>query len=183
MEPHLRAPDPAHQLFEQLWTASIPGKAHTVDDYQGARWRGNAVYGRGLNVRDWLFVEDHAQALTLILEQGKVGETYNLGGNAERRNIEVVNAICDAMDELKPCPNGMSYRELIAFVSDRPGHDFRYAIDFAKLKTELGWSPKHSFETGLHVTVKWYLENRVWWEPLLSAHDASARRGLSKKSA
>ena len=141
------------------------------------------VYGHGLNVRDWLFVDDHAQALTLVLERGRVGETYNIGGKAERRNIDVVAAICDAMDRLTQCPNGGSHRELINFVPDRPGHDFRYAIDFAKLNSELGWSPKHSFETGLNATVRWYLENRAWWEPLLSAHNASIRRGLSKKSA
>jgi dTDP-glucose 4,6-dehydratase len=141
------------------------------------------VYGRGLNVRDWLFVDDHAQALTLVLERGRVGETYNIGGNGERRNIDVVGAICDTMDGLKQCPNGASHRELITFVPDRPGHDFRYAIDFGKIKSELGWSPQHSFATGLNATVKWYLENRAWWEPLLSAHDASIRRGLSKKSA
>ena len=141
------------------------------------------VYGCGLNVRDWLFVDDHAQALMLVLERGRVGETYNIGGNAERRNIDVVGAICDAMDRLTQCPNGASHRELINFVPDRPGHDFRYAIDFAKLNAELGWSPQHSFETGLNATVRWYIENRAWWEPLLSAHDASVRRGLSKKSA
>ena len=141
------------------------------------------VYGRGLNVRDWLFVDDHAQALTLVLERGRAGETYNIGGKAERCNIDVVGAICDAMDRLTQCPNGASHRKLINFVPDRPGHDFRYAIDFAKLNSELGWSPKHSFETGLNATVRWYLENRAWWEQLLSAHDASIRRGLSKKSA
>jgi dTDP-glucose 4,6-dehydratase len=141
------------------------------------------VYGRGLNVRDWLFVDDHAQALTLVLERGRLGETYNIGGKAERRNIDVVRAICDAMDRLTQCPNAASHRELINFVPDRPGHDFRYAIDFAKLNAELGWSPQHSFETGLTATVRWYLENRAWWEPLLSAHDASVRRGLSKKRA
>jgi dTDP-glucose 4,6-dehydratase len=141
------------------------------------------VYGQGLNVRDWLFVDDHAEALTLVLECGRAGETYNIGGKAERRNIDVVGAICDAMDMLTQCPNGGSHRKLISFVPDRPGHDFRYAIDFAKLNTELGWSPKHSFETGLNATVKWYLENRTWWEPLLGTHDASIRRGLSKKIA
>ena len=141
------------------------------------------VYGRGLNVRDWLFVDDHAQALTLVLERGRAGETYNIGGKAERRNIDVVGTICDTMDRLTQCPNGGSHRELINFVPDRPGHDFRYAIDFAKLNSELGWSPKHSFETGLNATVRWYLENRAWWEPLVSAHDASIRRGLAKKSA
>jgi dTDP-glucose 4,6-dehydratase len=141
------------------------------------------VYGRGLNVRDWLFVDDHVQALTLVLERGRVGKTYNIGGNAERRNIDVVGAICDAMDQLTQCPTGSSHRKLINFVPDRPGHDFRYAMDFSKLNAELGWSPRHSFETGLLSTVKWYLENRAWWQPLLSAHDAGARRGLSKKSA
>jgi dTDP-glucose 4,6-dehydratase len=141
------------------------------------------VYGRGLNVRDWLFVEDHAHALTLVLERGRVAETYNIGGKAERRNIDVVSAICDVLDVLTPRPSSASHRELITFVPDRPGHDFRYAIDFTKLNAELGWSPMHSFEAGLNATVKWYLDNRAWWEPLLSAHNASVRRGLSKKSA
>jgi dTDP-glucose 4,6-dehydratase len=140
------------------------------------------VYGRGLNVRDWLFVDDHAKALMLVLERGCVGETYNIGGDAERRNIDVVGTICEAMDRLTQCPKGGSHRELITFVPDRPGHDFRYSIDFSKLNAELGWSPEHSFESGLFSTVKWYIENRAWWEPLLSAHDASARRGLSKMS-
>jgi dTDP-glucose 4,6-dehydratase len=139
------------------------------------------VYGRGLNVRDWLFVEDHVEALQLVLERGRVGETYNIGGGAERRNIDVVGAICDAMDRLTQCPK--SHRELITFVPDRPGRDFRYAIDFSKLNAELGWSPKHSFEAGLISTVRWYLENRSWWEPLLAVHDVAARRGLAKKSA
>jgi len=163
-----------HQFQEKLIPLTI---------IKGLKRESMPVYGRGLNVRDWLFVDDHAQALTLVLERGGVGETYNIGGNAERRNIEVVNAICDAMDHLAPQPNGKSHRELIDFVSDRPGHDFRYAIDFGKLNAELGWSPQHSFETGLDVTVEWYLKNRAWWEPLLSAHDADERRGLAKKSA
>jgi len=141
------------------------------------------VYGQGLNVRDWLFVEDHADALVLVLERGRVGETYNIGGKGERCNIDVVNAICDVMDLLTQCPIGGSHRKLINFVPDRPGHDFRYAIDFSKLNTELGWSPKHSFETGLGATVEWYLENRAWWQPLLARHDASVRRGLAMKSA
>jgi dTDP-glucose 4,6-dehydratase len=141
------------------------------------------VYGRGLNVRDWLFVEDHAEALTLVLERGRVQETYNIGGNAERRNIDVVGAICEAMDRFTQCPTGMPHRDLISFVSDRLGHDFRYAVDFSKLNAELGWSPKHSFESGVAFTVKWYIENRAWWEPLLSAHNATARRGQSKKTA
>jgi dTDP-glucose 4,6-dehydratase len=137
------------------------------------------VYGRGLNVRDWLYVDDHAQALTQVLEQGRIGETYNVGGRAERRNIDVVGTICEVMDRLGRCPTRPSHRELITFVSDRPGHDFRYAIDFAKLNSEFGWSPKHSFEHGLESTVRWYMDNRVWWEPLISTHRAAARRGLS----
>jgi dTDP-glucose 4,6-dehydratase len=139
------------------------------------------VYGEGLNVRDWLFVDDHAQALTLVLERGRVAETYNIGGNAERRNIDVVGAICEVMDRL--CPRRESHRKLITLVPDRPGHDFRYAIDFRKLHRELGWTPRHSFEQGLAETVRWYLDNRAWWEPLLAAHDADIRRGLVEQSA
>ena len=141
------------------------------------------VYGRGLNVRDWLFVDDHAKALALVLERGRLGETYNIGGDAERRNIDVVRAICEAMDRLTECPTGGFHRELITFVPDRPGHDFRYGMNFAKLKAELGWSPENSFESGLSTTVQWYIDNRAWWEPLVTAHNASIRRGLSKKSA
>jgi dTDP-glucose 4,6-dehydratase len=141
------------------------------------------VYGRGLNVRDWLYVDDHAQALTHVLEHGRVGQTYNIGGDAERRNIDVVGTICDVMDRLTRCPMRASHRELITFVADRPGHDFRYAIDFAKLNGELAWLPRHSFEQGLLATVTWYIENRAWWEPLLSAHQAAERRGLSIVSA
>ena len=136
------------------------------------------VYGRGLNVRDWLFVDDHAQALTLVLERGRVGETYVIGGNAERRNIDVVDAICGAMDKLVPRLSGSSHRDLISFEADRPGHDFRYAVDFSKLNDELGWSPKYTFEEGLFSTVQWYVNNRTWWESLLAKHQADIRRGL-----
>jgi dTDP-glucose 4,6-dehydratase len=141
------------------------------------------VYGHGTNIRDWLYVDDHAQALTLVLEHGRVGETYNIGGNAERRNIDVVYAICDAMDRLVRCTVGSPHRKFVTFVSDRPGHDFRYAIDFSKFNSELGWSPRQSFEDGVVATVKWYLENRPWWDPLLSEHDAGIRRGLTKRRA
>src|SRR5262249_17467427 len=141
------------------------------------------VYGQGLNVRDWLFVEDHAEALTLVLERGRMGETYNIGGDSERRNIDVVNAICDILDRLAPRKSASPHPELITFVTDRPGHDFRYAIDCSKVKTELGWKPRNSFESGLATTVKWYADNRAWWQPLLSKHDAASRRGLSVKSA
>jgi dTDP-glucose 4,6-dehydratase len=138
------------------------------------------VYGRGANVRDWLYVDDHAEALTLVLEKGRPGETYNIGGNAERRNIDVVTTICDTMDKLKPRRTGASHRDLISFVADRPGHDFRYAIDCSKVTSELGWTPKHSFESGLAHTVQWYLDNRAWWQPLADANDATRRRGLAK---
>ena len=138
------------------------------------------VYGNGLNVRDWLFVDDHARALTGVLEQGRCGETYLVGGNAERRNVDVVNAVCEAMDTLVPSRNGSSYRELISFVPDRPGHDLRYAIDSSKLRTELGWSPHQSFEKGLFSTVQWYIDNPAWWRPLLAKRDAGIRRDVSK---
>jgi dTDP-glucose 4,6-dehydratase len=160
----------------------FPEKLIPLTIIKGLSGQPMPVYGRGLNVRDWLFVDDHAEALTLVLESGRIGETYNIGGSAERRNIDVVSAICDVMDKFIQ-PNTSSFRKLIHFVPDRPGHDFRYAIDFAKLKNELGWSPQHSFETGLEATVKWYLANRAWWEPLLDTYDASKRRGLATKTA
>jgi dTDP-glucose 4,6-dehydratase len=141
------------------------------------------VYGRGNNVRDWLFVDDHARALGLLVERGRVGETYNVGGDAERRNIDVVTAICTALDLLAPRAKGSSHRELITFVADRPGHDHRYSINFSKLHGELGWAPRESFETGLMRTVRWYLDNRAWWEPLVKAPGASSRRGLARATA
>jgi dTDP-glucose 4,6-dehydratase len=121
------------------------------------------VYGDGSNVRDWLHVEDHARALALVLQHGQAGETYNVGGRNERTNLQVVEAVCDLIDEL--CGREGS-RGLIRFVTDRPGHDHRYAIDATKLETELGWRAQESFDTGLRKTVAWYLERRDWWEPL-----------------
>jgi dTDP-glucose 4,6-dehydratase len=161
----------------------FPEKLIPLSIIKGLAGEAMPVYGRGLNVRDWLFVDDHAEALTLVLERGRVGETYNIGGGAERRNIDVVNAIGDVLDRLAPRAQGGSYRDLVAFVPDRPGHDFRYAMDFTKLNSELGWRPRHSFEQGLLATVTWYIDNRAWWEPLLAEHDAAIRRGLAKKSA
>ena len=117
------------------------------------------VYGDGKNVRDWLYVLDHCEALRLVLERGRPGETYNIGGNAERRNIDVVHAICDTLSRERP---GRDYRALIAHVKDRPGHDRRYAIDPAKIRGELGWKQKESFETGLRKTIEWYLGNEAW---------------------
>lgn len=135
------------------------------------------IYGTGENVRDWLFVEDHAEALFLIATRGRPGESYNVGGASERRNIDVVRTICAALDQTVPDPLGPRER-LITFVADRPGHDARYAIDFSKLNHELGWSPRHSFEQGIASTVQWYLDNRAWWEPLRQRYQGQ-RLGLS----
>lgn len=118
------------------------------------------VYGNGDQIRDWLYVEDHARALYKVISQGKVGETYNIGGHNEKQNLEVVNTICDLLDEL--VPKDASYREQITFVADRPGHDRRYAIDASKIATELGWTPDESFESGIRKTVIWYLNNQEW---------------------
>lgn len=122
------------------------------------------VYGNGQQIRDWLYVEDHARALLTVLQEGAVGETYNIGGHNERTNLRVVYAICDCLDEL--INDGMVRRELIEFVSDRPGHDVRYAIDASKIERELSWVPEETFESGLRKTIAWYLDNRSWWEPL-----------------
>jgi dTDP-glucose 4,6-dehydratase len=134
------------------------------------------VYGKGDNVRDWLHVEDHARALHLIATQGVPGESYNVGGRNERTNLQVVEAICDILDELRPVA-GLKRRDLITFVADRPGHDARYAIDATKLETELGWKARETFDTGLRKTVQWYLDNEAWWAPLRERY-AGQRLGL-----
>jgi dTDP-glucose 4,6-dehydratase len=134
------------------------------------------VYGDGANVRDWLYVEDHARALATVLGAGVPGETYNIGGNSERRNLEVVHAICDTLDRL--APGARSRRSLIAFVPDRPGHDRRYAIDATRIARELGWTPRESFESGLEKTVAWYLANEWWWRPLREQRYGGERLGL-----
>lgn len=136
------------------------------------------VYGKGENVRDWLHVEDHAAALCLVLERGRVGETYNIGGDEERRNIDVARAVCAVMDELLPDSPHRPHENLITFVTDRPGHDQRYAIDASKIKRELGWKPRETFESGLKNTVSWYLENRGWWRRILSGDYRVDRLGL-----
>lgn len=127
------------------------------------------IYGKGDNIRDWLFVEDHARALWLALNKGKPGETYNVGGHNERTNLQVVQAICAILDELRPRADGKSYAEQITFVADRPGHDARYAIDPSKIMRELGWKPQETFETGLRRTLEWYLTHEAWWAPLRAA--------------
>ncbi len=120
------------------------------------------VYGNGQQIRDWLYVEDHARALYKVVTEGVVGETYNVGGHNEKQNIEVVKTICKILDELKPQANGQTYESLITFVKDRPGHDLRYAIDATKIQNELGWTPTETFETGIRKTVEWYLNNQEW---------------------
>ena len=134
------------------------------------------VYGSGENIRDWLYVDDHADGLILISEQAKSGSTYNLGGNAEKTNLHVVEAICDTLDRIMPA--NTPRRELISFVEDRPGHDARYAIDADKVKRELGWEPSVTFEEGLQQTVQWYLDNRPWWEDIRAQKYAGGRLGV-----
>ena len=124
------------------------------------------VYGQGENVRDWLYVRDHCEAIHTVLISGTMGETYNIGGNNEIRNIDVVTTICDLLNEISPSENGSSYADLITYVKDRPGHDFRYAIDAGKIQNDLGWSPKESFETGIRKTIHWYLDNQDWWRAI-----------------
>ncbi len=141
------------------------------------------VYGTGANVRDWLFVEDHARALELVATRGVVGESYNIGGRAERANLSVVETACDLLDARRPRPSGASHRELITFVDDRPGHDRRYAIDPSKIERELGWRAQETFETGLARTVDWYLANEWWWAPIRQQRYAGARLGATVKGA
>lgn len=137
------------------------------------------IYGNGLNIRDWLHVDDHVRALEAVFDRGHVGESYMIGGNSERTNLAVVQTICDILDRLHPKEDGQSYRKLMHFVKDRPGHDFRYAIDASKIRRELGWQPAESFETGLEKTVIWYLNNRGWWNDILSGTYRGQRLGLS----
>jgi dTDP-glucose 4,6-dehydratase len=138
------------------------------------------VYGRGENVRDWLFVGDHVAAIRAACERGRPGETYNVGGDSERRNIDVVHAICDIVDELAPDRKIGSRRSLISYVTDRPGHDFRYAIDASKIARELGWAPQESFDSGLRKTVEWYLENQEWCSRVQSGAYRGERLGLAE---
>lgn len=136
------------------------------------------VYGKGENVRDWLYVEDHARALYSVLQRGTPGEKYNIGGQNERTNLEVVEAICNRLDEVRPAKSVSRRRELITFVTDRPGHDLRYAIDASKLERELSWHAEENFETGLQKTVDWYLVNEDWWRPLRAGIYSGERLGL-----
>jgi len=135
------------------------------------------VYGAGANIRDWLYVEDHAEALLAVLETGTVGETYNIGGNNELRNIDLVRRLCDILDDLRPRPDGTPYSDQITFVTDRPGHDLRYAIDATKIKSDLGWQPKQDQQSGFQKTVQWYLDHESWWQEILSGEYQLERLG------
>ena len=136
------------------------------------------VYGKGANIRDWLYVDDHAAALRLVNEKGVPGGTYNVGGRNERTNLEVVQTVCRILDELRPRASG-KYEDLISFVADRPGHDLRYAIDATKLTDELGWKPQENFDTGIRKTVQWYLDNEWWWKPIREKKYSGERLGKS----
>lgn len=136
------------------------------------------IYGKGENVRDWLHVDDHVGALRAVFERGTPGESYMVGGQSERTNLQVVQSICEILDDEIPKGNGSSYKEQIQFVADRPGHDLRYAVDWTKIQRELGWRPQESFETGMRKTVRWYLENRAWWEPLMTGSFDGSRLGM-----
>lgn len=138
------------------------------------------IYGDGSNVRDWLYVEDHADALLLVIEQGVIGRTYTIGGENERSNLQLVQTICCILDRLRPRGDGSSYSDLITFVADRPGHDARYAIDPSRIRDELGWRPSVTVEEGLERTVQWYLDNEDWWKPLLTRQGVGQRLGTGK---
>jgi dTDP-glucose 4,6-dehydratase len=142
------------------------------------------VYGNGQQIRDWLYVEDHARALYLVATKGEIGETYNIGGHNEKANIDVVKTICELLEELVPTNcnsreggNSKGFESLITYVKDRPGHDVRYAIDASKIECELGWVPEESFETGIRKTVEWYLNNKSWWQRVLDGSYAGERLG------
>jgi dTDP-glucose 4,6-dehydratase len=156
----------------------FPEKLIPLTIVRGMKGQSLPVYGKGDNIRDWLYVEDHARALIAVLDKGRLGEVYNIGGNAERRNIDVVRDICGLLDEMLPDTAHRPHAGLISFVTDRPGHDKRYAIDSSKIRTELGWKPLESFESGLAKTVRWYLGNTNWWENVLSGAYRTERLGL-----
>jgi dTDP-glucose 4,6-dehydratase len=137
------------------------------------------VYGKGENIRDWLYVGDHAEALHTVIAKGRVGQTYNIGGNNERQNIDLVRLLCALLDELRPRTDGLSYTKQITFVTDRPGHDLRYAIDATKIKTELGWTPKQDHTSGFRKTVQWYLDNEAWTSAILNGSYKLQRLGTN----
>ncbi|WP_062228733.1 dTDP-glucose 4,6-dehydratase [Aureimonas frigidaquae] len=157
----------------------FPEKLIPLVILNGLEGRELPVYGKGENVRDWLFVEDHARALVMVCTKGVPGRSYNIGGRNERSNLAVVEAICDTLDRLRPLASGESRRGLIRFVTDRPGHDLRYAIDASRIEEELGWKARENFDSGLEKTVRWYLDNEAWWRPLREKRYGGQRLGQS----
>ena len=178
LPPHLRPAGPDHQLLQQLRPLPVSREADPADPAQGpgrrSRCRSTATAG---NVRDWLYVGDHCAAIRRVLEAGRVGETYNVGGNAERENLTVVKTLCALLDERQPLADGRPRESLITFVADRPGHDRRYAIDASKLDNELGWTPGESFESGMRRTVDWYLAHQAWVQHVLDGSYRMQRLG------
>jgi len=159
----------------------FPEKLIPVVTINALHHRPLPIYGNGSNVRDWLYVEDHADALLTVVEHGEVGRTYNIGGENERSNLTLVKTICAILDQKRPREDGASYADLITFVADRPGHDARYAIDPGRIRNELGWKPSVTVEEGLEKTVQWYLENEDWWRPLMERKGVGKRLGTGKK--
>lgn len=159
----------------------FPEKLIPLITIKALRGESLPVYGKGANIRDWLYVEDHASALRLALEKGAIGECYNIGARSERTNLDVVRGICRLLDEF--VPDGAPHERLITFVEDRPGHDYRYAMDPRKIESELAWRPRESFESGLRKTVQWYLQNRSWWQAILDETYCGERLGRGKAPA
>ena len=155
----------------------FPEKLIPVVILKALRGESIPVYGKGENIRDWLYVEDHAEALLTAIEKGKPGETYNIGGNNELQNLDLVNILCRILDDLRPRSDGKAYSEQITFVTDRPGHDLRYAIDASKIHGELGWAPKQDHQSGFRKTVEWYLDNEPWWKTILDGSYQLQRLG------
>ncbi|KAA0971580.1 dTDP-glucose 4,6-dehydratase [Aureimonas fodinaquatilis] len=158
----------------------FPEKLIPLIILNGLEGKALPVYGKGENVRDWLYVEDHARALELVATRGEPGRSYNIGGRNERSNLTVVETICDTLDRLTPLPSGQARRSLINFVTDRPGHDLRYAIDASRIESELGWKAQETFETGLEKTIRWYLDNSGWWQPIRDKRYSGERLGAAK---
>jgi len=170
MAPYLWLAGSDHQLQQQLRPFHFPEKLIPLVLHNAMAGKPLPIYGDGMQIRDWLFVQDHCRAISRVLEAGRPGETYNIGGWNEKPNIEVVNTLCSLLDELHPRADGKSYAEQITYVKDRAGHDRRYAIDASKISTELGWRPQETFETGLRKTVQWYLDNQDWVTAVTSGH-------------
>jgi dTDP-glucose 4,6-dehydratase len=160
----------------------FPEKLIPVVILKAIRGENIPVYGKGENIRDWLYVGDHAEALLTVLSKGVIGQTYNIGGNNERKNIDIVRLLCSLLDELRPRADGKSYATQISFVDDRPGHDLRYAIDASKIRRELGWSPVEKHTSGFRKTVAWYLANEAWWRDILDGSYKLERLGNAVKN-